>query len=52
MVLNILFNMLILMLFLYMMLGLMIDTTKFEYKVVTFINKIYNWFKNLFRNDR
>ena len=50
MVLNFIFDILTLSLLIYLVVYLHVDTTEFEYKIVCGVNKVYNWFKNLFGN--
>lgn len=52
MFLNSFFDVLTLLLLIYLVARLHWDTTEFEYKIVNGVNNVYNWFKNLFRNDR
>ena len=52
MALNLFFDILTLILVVYLVVRLHYDTVEFEYKLVCGMNKVYNWFKNLFRNGR
>jgi hypothetical protein len=47
---NLIFDMITLLLLVYLVARLHFDTTEFEYKLVNCVNNVYNWFKNLFRN--
>lgn len=48
MVFDIIFDIVTLLLLLYVIVAIRLDTTKIEYSCVCGINKIYNWFKNFF----
>ena len=50
MVLNFIFDILTLLILIYLVAYIHVDTTEFEYKIACGVNKVYNWFKKIFSN--
>ena len=40
------------MLLAYVFVSHIVDTTLFEYRFICTVNRVYNWFKNLFNNGK